>query len=336
MSSYFPLFVSSLPFFATDLIFDFIEQHWEAFKIGQRGGHSWRKALQDALSHNSQFFESGQIFVGKTGYWRISPYFSPWSVYTVHTTNSKKTKAWRTGGRKSAHLNNPISMPQLSPIAVPAAVSFTIHGDALLNDLMLSATMDACSYYSPQHLQPYNTTAYLPQFCHQVYCTPFISSTQQQQPSLQQKQQYYDCDALQSPQESPYQANVLPSLAAVSDTLHSDATTSPISQISLEASPVLVSRSAEQSKTVIPSIDVLLGEKRGRCGDSSCEDLPTKRTRTEAKWLAERDELKGLCELISCPAVNDSIGSSVSLPALSTSKPDKMKLLYETAMEAIS
>ena len=93
----------------------------------------------------------------------------------------------------------------------------------------------------------------------------------------------------------------------------------------------------EPQKLVIPSIDVLLGEKRERCDDCTLENLLAKRTRTETKSQTGCNGMKGLCVLDDCAVIDRAANSNTESTAAATiavSTADKMKLLYETAMEA--
>lgn len=67
--------------------YEYLEQHWEKLcppnnnmtifdNSIDHGGWTQirRKVIQDTLSHNKNFFESGRtVFGGKTGFWRLKP-----------------------------------------------------------------------------------------------------------------------------------------------------------------------------------------------------------------------------------------------------------------------
>jgi len=93
-------------------VFEYIDKHWDAFKIGTRGGVSWKKACQDALSHNPHLFESGHKALKKTGFWRLNPFKSPWQK------NTGKRQRGRPKKEQSV-----IKSYDLSPVSSPSSVS---------------------------------------------------------------------------------------------------------------------------------------------------------------------------------------------------------------------
>jgi len=57
--------------------YSFLEYHWDILCPPQHknrpfNGSTWRKTLQDTLSHNRSYFISGKELFGKTGYWRLN------------------------------------------------------------------------------------------------------------------------------------------------------------------------------------------------------------------------------------------------------------------------
>jgi len=60
--------------------YKFIEDHWEKLCPGKNKTGVWRKQLQDALSHNKQYFISGMDKFGQKGYWGLKQIVDPWAI----------------------------------------------------------------------------------------------------------------------------------------------------------------------------------------------------------------------------------------------------------------
>lgn len=60
--------------------YKYIEDHWEKLCPGKNKVVAWRKQLQDALSHNKQYFVSGMDKFGQKGYWGLKQRIDPWAI----------------------------------------------------------------------------------------------------------------------------------------------------------------------------------------------------------------------------------------------------------------
>jgi hypothetical protein len=61
--------------------YKYIEDHWDLLCPSKsKGVGAWRKQLQDALSHNKQYFISGMPIFGQKGYWGLKQEIDPWAV----------------------------------------------------------------------------------------------------------------------------------------------------------------------------------------------------------------------------------------------------------------
>jgi len=76
-------------YFVMRKVYDFIEDHWDKLCPHKNRGGAWKKQLQDALSHNKQYFVSGMDIYQQKGYWGLRHFVDPWSI-TGEEENIKK------------------------------------------------------------------------------------------------------------------------------------------------------------------------------------------------------------------------------------------------------